>query len=105
MHTDGSATVIRASINHKLLSLFISDTLAVEIDSLTDPFILSTLYQPPARNYFPIFNFNLLFRKNAPLYMIVDLNANHPIIGNRFTNKKGRRVHNLISHVGPNFPT
>lgn len=50
-HTDGTAIAIRSSIKHKLLDIFISDTLAIEIDTLTGPSSLSTLYQPPARNY------------------------------------------------------
>ena len=42
--------------------------------------------------------------------MITDLNANHPILGYRSTNTKGRQIHHLLTnntlqHIGPHFPT
>ena len=42
--------------------------------------------------------------------MLTDLSANHPTLGYRQTNTKGRQLHNLIQnrtlqHIGPHFPT
>ena len=109
-YTDGTAIAVKHSIHHKLIDDFISDTLAVEIETTTGKIVIATLYQPPARNYLPIPDFIHLFRRNSPVYMIADLNANHPTLGYRQTNTKGRQLHHLIhnrtlQHIGPDFPT
>lgn len=72
--------------------------------------IIATLYQPPAWQYIPIPDFIRLFRTRQPVNMIADLNANHPTLGYRTTNTKGRHIHTLINnrtlqHIGPHFPT
>lgn len=72
--------------------------------------MLSTLYQPPTRNYIPIPDFTTIFRRNIPVYMLADLNANHPILGYNHTNTKGKQIQHLITqntiqHLGPHFPT
>ena len=109
-HTDGTAIAIRHNINYKLLDDFISDTLAIEVETTTGKIIIATLYQPPTRDFIPIPDFLQLFRRNIPVYMVADLNANHPTLGYRHTNTKGRQLHHLIQnrtlqHIGPHFPT
>lgn len=109
-HTDGTAIAVKHTLPHKMLDTFISDTLAVEIDTTTGKIIIATLYQPPARPYIPTPDFLQLFRRNTPVYMIADLNANHQCLGYRQINNKGRQIYNLIQnhtiqHIGPHFPT
>ena len=109
-NSDGTAIAVKHNIQHKLIDDFISDTLAVEIETHTGKVVIATLYQPPARNYLPIPDLLHLFRRNCPVYMIADLNANHPTLGYRHTNTKGRQLHHLIhnrtlQHIGPDFPT
>lgn len=42
--TDGTAIAVRHNITHRLLDDFISDTLAVEIDTATGKILIATLY-------------------------------------------------------------
>lgn len=74
----GTAIAIKHNISYKLLDDFISDTLAVEIDTTTGKIIIFTLYQPPARQYIPTPDFITLFRRNIPVYMIADLMLTTP---------------------------
>lgn len=108
--SDGTAIAIKHSLNYKLYDDFISDTLAIEIETNTGKIMLATLYQPPTRQYIPIPDFTTIFRRNIPVYMLADLNANHPVLGYTHTNTKGRQIHRLlnnatIQHIGPHFPT
>lgn len=109
-HTDGTAIAVKHDIPHKILDHFISDMLAIEINTATGKLIIATLYQPPARPYIPIPDFIQLFRRHTPVYMLADLNANHPTLGYRHSNTAGRQLHNMIlnrtlQHIGPHFPT
>lgn len=109
-HTDGTAIAVKHNIPHKILDHFISDMLAIEIDTTTGKLIIATLYQPPARPYIPSPDFIQLFRRHTPVFMLADLNANHPTLGYRHSNTAGRQLHNLIlnrtlQHIGPHFPT
>lgn len=108
--SDGTAIAIKKNIQYKLLDDFLSDLLAVEISTTTGKIIISTLYQPPSRTYIPIPDFTKLFRRTCPVYMLADLNANHPNLGYTHSNNKGRQINTLIQnrliqHVGPDFPT
>lgn len=109
-HTDGTAIAIKYNIKHKVFDDFISDTIAVEVETNTGNILIATLYQPPARQYIPIPDFNNIFGRNIPVYMVTDLNANHYTLGYRHINTKGRQLHQLIrngmiKHIGPHFPT
>lgn len=108
--SDGTAIAIKHNIKHKVTSDFISDIIAIQVETLTGPITISTLYQPPSRDYIPTPDFTKLFRKRQPVYMIADLNANHPLFGYNHTNTKGNQLqkmidNRLIQHVGPHFPT
>ena len=107
---DGTAIAIRKNLHYKIMDDFLSDTLAVEIETSTGKIVIATLYQPPSRDFLPMPDFYTLFRRNTPVYMIADLNANHPNFGYRNTNTKGRQPNRLIQnrtiqHLGPHFPT
>lgn len=108
--SDGSAIAIKKNITFKLIDDFISDLLAIEITTTTGKILIATTYEPPARNFIPIPDFIKLFRRNCPVYMLADLNANHPTLGYTHTNTKGRQLNTLlqnrlIQHIGPEFPT
>lgn len=82
----------------------------MEIETSTGIIFIATLYQPPTRSYVPIPDFLRIFRRNTPTYMITDVNANHPVLGYRNFNTKGRQINKLIqdkiiNHIGPHFPT
>ena len=107
---DGSAITVKKNIQCKIIDHFISDLIAIEITTSTGNIIIATLYQPPARDYIPIPDFMNLFRRNIPVYLIGDLNANHPTLGYNHSNTKGRQINRLIQqrtlqHIGPDFPT
>lgn len=109
-HFDGTAVAVKNNIKHKVIDDFDSDLIAVEIETNTGNIIIATLYQPPQRAYLPIPDFITLFRRQTPVYMLTDLSANHPTLGYRTTNTKGRQIHHLIhnrtlQHIGPHFPT
>lgn len=108
--SDGSAIAIKITIQHKILHNFTTDLIALQIETTTGPIVISTMYQPPSRDFLPTNDFTTLFRRNCPVYMISDLNANHRTIGYNQNNVKGnqinRMIHNrLIQHIGPNFAT
>ena len=116
---DGTAIAVKNTIPHKIHDTYISDLLAVEIETNTGPveietntgpIILTTLYQPPARKYIPIPDFTQLFRQHVPVYMLADLDARHPTLGHRNRNTKGKQIahmirHRTLHHIGPHFPT
>ena len=110
LKSDGIAIAVKNTIQHNIIDAFLSDLLAIELETSTGKIIIATLYQPPSRDYLPIPDFITLFRRNSPVYMIADLNANHPNFGYNFSNIKGRQLTRLIKnrtiqHLGPHFPT
>ena len=109
-HSDGCAIAIKYNIKHKPIHDFISDILALEIETTTGNIVVSTMYQPPSRDYIPTPDFITLFRRNYPVYMIADLNANHQTFGYARANVKGRQLFKMIQnktiqHIGPHFST
>ena len=51
---DGTAIAIKRNIKYKIMDDFISDLLAIEVETTTGNIIIATLYQPPIRSYMPI---------------------------------------------------
>lgn len=90
-----AAIVVKQNIPHKIFD-FISDLVAVEINTSKRKIIIAALYQPPTRTYIPIPDFIQLFRQNCPVYLLADLNSNHPKVGYRHTNTSGSNIYRLI---------
>ena len=73
----GVAIAVKRGIHHQLIDDFADDVLAIRLESTKGPFIITTLYSPPRRNYLPIGELNRLMDKNIPVYLLGDLNAQH----------------------------
>ena len=69
---DCSAIAVKKNQQYKLLDNFIPTS--------TGNKIVSTLYQPPARDFIPTLDFIRLFRRQIPVYMVADINANHTLL-------------------------
>lgn len=106
----GVAIAIKNNIQHKIISNFNEDFLAVQIQTEIGPVILATAYLPPRRDYMPMQDLMGLLNRNIPVYIMGDLNINHPFCGYTYTNNKGRATNrlinnNMIRYLGPNFKT
>lgn len=109
-HMDGTAMCIKNNIKYNIIGDFISNLIAIKIETNTGPIIIATDYIPPARLYITLPDYLTLFRRNIPVYLFGDLNANHPTFGYRHTNTTGRQLQQLITnntlqHLGPFFAT
>ena len=107
---DGSAILIKTSINHKIKDDYISDFLAVTVQTTSGPINIATTYLPPRRPYLPYPDFHNFAMNNAPSYILGDLNAKYPVFGDNHSNNVGIGLktmidNNLLQHLGPNFPT
>lgn len=88
--SDGTAIAIIYNLEYKVYDDFISALLALEINTTTGKVIVATIYHPPSRPYVPTPDFIKLFRHNSPVYMVADLNANHPSLCYNHANTQGR---------------
>ena len=107
---DGVAIAVKSRLRHRVDDDFISETLAVEIDTSDGPVAVATSYLPPRRPYLPHPDFLRLFRRRLPLLFAGDLNARHPDLGTRSTNTVGRDLVDYLRRqtahrLGPDFPT
>ena len=107
---DGVAIAVKCHIRHKVEDDFLSETLAIEIDTSDGPLTIATTYLPPRRPYIPHPDFLRLFRRQTPVLLAGDLNARHTSLGHTTTNQVGRDLldytrHQTALHIGPNFPT
>uniref|UniRef100_A0A0P4W158 Reverse transcriptase domain-containing protein n=1 Tax=Scylla olivacea TaxID=85551 RepID=A0A0P4W158_SCYOL len=107
---DGVAIAIRKTIRHRIEDDFLSETLAVVIESPDGPLTIATSYLPPRRPFIPHPDFLRLFRRQSPVFLAGDLNARHPTLGTATTNQVGRDLIDYLrrqtaKHIGPNFPT
>ncbi len=105
---DGSAIAIKNTIQHKFYD-FLTDVLAVEIDTTFLPIIIATMYLPPRRPYLSYPDIYNLMNNNIPTYLL-DLIASHTLFGNSSSNTVGRSLVQLINngnliHLGPHYPT
>ena len=106
----GTAIAIKKNISFKLHDTFITDILAITINTQQGPITIATSYIPPRRNYLNIIDYHSLFTINNPVYLISDLNAYHYAIGHTHSNRRGENLYHLISrqvctHIGPFFST
>ena len=107
---DGVAIAVKTRIQHKVEDDFLSDTLAIEINTTDGPLTIATTYLPPRRPYIPHPDFLRLLRRQTPVLLAGDLNARHTTLGHATTNQVGRDLidytrHQTALHLGPNFPT
>ncbi len=107
---DGSAILVKNSIEYKITDDFDTDILQVTISTSTGPINIATTYLPPRRPYLPITDFHRLITQNTPTYIIGDLNARHTILNNNDSNNVGKAIKKLIDkgnlcYKGPNFHT
>lgn len=70
---------------------------------------IATTYLPPRRPYLPFPDFHKLVNNSHPTY-IIDVNAEHTLIGSRGNNTVGKGLELFIQqgkllHLGPHFPT
>ena len=72
---NGSAIAIKKNHNHKLIDDFITDILAIQVETSLGPIIIATTYLPPRRPYLPYPG--ILLDNNIPTYLIGDVNARH----------------------------
>ena len=106
----GAAIAIRKDIKYKIIDDFDEDFLAIELESNRGNFVVGTAYMPPRRNYFPNPDIMRILRRNIPAYIIGDLNARHPSLGQQSRNPMGTGINNLIhqekaTFMGPDFKT
>ena len=81
----GIAIAVKRDIRHQLLDNF-RDVLAIELETRKGPIIISTLYQPLRRDYYPTEDLTRLMRKNKPVYILADMNARHAFVGHTNNN-------------------
>ena len=107
---DGVAIAVKSRLRHRVDDDFISETLAVELDTSDGPVAVATSYLPPRRPYLPHPDFLRLFRRRLPLLFAGDLNARHPDLGTRPANQVGNDLVDYLRRqtarrLGPTFPT
>ena len=107
---DGVAIAVKSRMRHKVHDDFLSETLAVEVETPDGPLIIATSYLPPRRPYLPHPDFLRLLRRQTPVFLVGDFNARHPYLGYTNTNQVGRDIvdylrHQTATHIGPHFPT
>ena len=107
---DGVAIAVKPHLPHKVLSNFLFEVLAVQVDTSSGPVILSTAYQPPRRPFCPTPDLLRLAGMRYPVYFLGDLNAHHRYFNYTASNAVGRGLVGLLDdgrlqHLGPDFET
>ena len=108
--SDGVAIAVRSKLIHRIQDDFLTDILAVTIETPDGPLTIATTYLPPRRQYIPHPDFMRLLRRQTPVVVAGDLNARHPTLGYASTNQVGRDLIDYLRrqtarHLGPHFPT
>ncbi len=108
--SDGSAIAVRYNVQHKLKDDFITDFLAVELQTTLGPIMVATTYLPPRRPYLPYPDMYSLLNNSIPTYIIGDFNGSHRYFGNSSNNTVGKSLSTLMDqgnllHLGPHFST
>ena len=106
----GTSISIKDNISHKILEDFETELQAIQINTRQGDIVIATDYIPPSRDYIHFPDYYKLLRRQQPVYLVGDLNANHPAINSAQTNTAGRNLTSLIDrniakHLGPSFPT
>ena len=93
--SSGVAIFIKSTITHSLIDhAFISDTLALKVETDSGPVIIAVNYTPPRRPFLPTQDLNWLARHRTPAYLLADLNAHHRTF-DHMNNARGRDLHNI----------
>ena len=105
----GTAIAIKSYIEHTIEE-YMTDLLAVTIETRQGPITIATDYIAPGAAYLNYMDYVQLIRRQFPVYLLGDLNAHHQILGNSDADQIGRSLARLINdgklqHLGPNFPT
>ena len=108
--SDGVAIGVRRDIPHRITKNFLSETMAVTIDTSQGDITFATSYLPPARSYLPMHDYDRLAGMQNPCYIIGDLNAHHYTFGDGKMNRVGRQIVEFVkrgelAHLGPSFKT
>ena len=88
---DGSAIAIKINTSHEIYDDFLTDVLAMQIETSLDPIIIATTYLPSRRPYLPYPDIHRFINNTIPTYIIGDLNANHRMFGNHCNNTVGKK--------------
>ena len=106
----GIAIAVRSTLEHRIIDELNGDVLGVRIETSRGPVIVATTYLPPRRNEWPRQEILSLMRKPLPVYLIADLNANHPAFGHGRSNFLGEQFYDfvrrgVVTFLGPDFYT
>ena len=107
----GVAILIKPYIKHSLINhKFVSDTIAIKVETNTGPVLIAVNYNPPSRIYLPIEDLQWLSRHRSPTYLIADLNAHHRSF-DYHVNPRGNDLfntwlnHGFLKVIGPDQGT
>ena len=85
--SSGVAIFVNPRIKHQLINHnFVSDTLAIKIETNSGPIIVAVNYSPPLRRFLPIEDLTWFARHLTPVYLLADLNAHYRSFDNRSRN-------------------
>ena len=106
----GAAIAVKKHIAHRLIDDFDSDMLGITIQTRHGPMTIGTTHIPPNAPYLNFIDFNRLFKRQEPAYLLGDINARHPTLGHNDSNNVGRSIDLLmtarkIKNIGLYFPT
>ena len=106
----GTAIAIKDNIAHTTDDEYITDVLALTIDTQQGPITIATDYIGPRATHLNYMDYTRLIHRQFPVYILGDLNAHHPTLGSTGSNPIGTSITTLIKsnhlqHLGPNFPT
>ena len=109
-HHVGTAIATKKPLTYRLIDYFLSDIIAITIDTTLGPVTIGTDYIPPRRRYINYIDYHTLFNRPKPTYFIGDINGHHITLGDSCDNNTGKQITSLISrskfqHLGPPFPT
>ena len=95
---DGVAIAVKCRLRHRVEDDFLSETLAIEIDTPDGPLLIATSYLPLRRPYLAHPDFLRHLRRQTPVFLVGDLNARHPYLEYTATNQVGRAITDYFRH-------
>ena len=108
---DGVAIAVKCRLRHRVEDDFLSETLAIEIDTPDGHLLIPTIYLLPRRPYLSYPGFVRLLRRQTPVFLVGNLDARHPYLRYTTTNQVGRDIRvadyfrrQTALQNGPHFP-